>query len=136
MMREPMMAACLTAAVSIAGCGLLTGGGTSGGNGDGAQPGGDGADGVPVVRLSISNPNPGLGEEVVLACSVQSGGSDNTVFAFQPADGRLIVNTRTGRAIFIVEATDLAVVIGFTCTATNENGTSQRSNRQEMIPTA
>jgi hypothetical protein len=56
-------------------------------------------------------------------------------FEFEPEFGRLIVSAATGRASFIVDASDVGVALSFTCTATNANGASDSSNRVLVTPT-
>ncbi len=90
---------------------------------------------IPVVRLDVSNPSPQVNEEVVLTCSVVGGDAAGVRFDFQPADDRLFVNRTRGTASFIVEETDISVSFAFTCTATNETGTSGLSNQQVIIAT-
>ncbi len=90
---------------------------------------------VPVVRLTLSNPSPQVGEEVILRCEVVTGGSLGTTFAFQPDEGRLFVDRATGSASFIVEGSDIGVAFSFTCSATDDTGTSEPSNEQVIIPT-
>jgi len=109
------------------------------GSGDGSPPdGGGGGDGgsdqVPLVSLQASNTTPQLNEQVVLQCSIVSGGNGSTRFAFQPTLGRLIVNANTGRATFIVSETDLSVSFQFTCTAENDAGISDPSNEVVITP--
>lgn len=96
------------------------------------QPGGS----VPTVRLQVSNPSPQVNEEVILTCSVVSADAAGVTYAFQPADGRLFVNRARGTATFIVEESDVEVAFTFTCTATNEAGTSQPSNQLLIIATS
>lgn len=111
-----------------------TGGGLSA-NGDDDTPDGQIDGNVPVVALSVSNPVPQVNEQVVLTCSVVSGDAGGVTFDFQPATGRLIVNRTTGTATFIVQETDIGATFAFTCTAANEQGTSEPSREQMIIPT-
>ncbi len=90
---------------------------------------------VPVVRLGLSNSSPQVNEEVRLTCSVVGGDAGAVLFGFQPANGRLFINRVSGTASYIVEETDIAVAFAFTCTATNEAGTSRPSNEQVIIAT-
>ncbi|MEK7710867.1 MAG: hypothetical protein AAB341_03130 [Planctomycetota bacterium] len=109
------------------------------GGGDGSPPGGggdDGGDRVPVVSLQASNTTPQLNEQVVLQCSIVSGGNGSARFAFQPTSGRLIVNANTGRATFIVTETDLSISFQFTCTAENDAGLSDPSSEVVITPSA
>lgn len=89
---------------------------------------------IPTVSLTISNPTPQINEEVFLTCVVQTGLEANLSFAFQPA-GRLFVNTSTGRASLIIEASDIGSSFSFTCTATNSQGTSEPSPSRLITPT-
>jgi hypothetical protein len=108
------------------------------GSGDGSPPGGGGngggSDQVPLVSLQASNTTPQLNEQVVLQCSIVSGGNGSVRFAFQPTFGRLVVNANTGRATFIVSETDVGVSIHFTCTAEIDAGTSDPSNEVVITP--
>lgn len=127
------------AALGLLGCGVTTPlPPLPNGNGDGSPPGGGGDDGgndqVPLVSLQASNTTPQLNEQVVLQCSIVSGGSGSARFAFQPTSGRLIVNANTGRATFIVSETDLGVSSPFTCTGENDAGTSDPSNEVVITP--
>ena len=88
------------------------------------------------MRLEVSNPTPQVNEEVILTCLVVNGDSGGVTYAFQPANGRLFVDNAAGRATFIVEAADVGVAFTFTCTATNEAGTSQPSNQLLIIATS
>ena len=90
---------------------------------------------IPVVRLDLSNSSPQVNEEVRLTCSVVGGDAGGVVFDFQPANGRLFINRASGTASFIVEETDVGVEFAFTCTATNETGTSGPSNQRVIIAT-
>ena len=108
--------------------------GGSNGDDDGVPDGPNGGD-VPVVTLRVSNPVPQVNEQVVWTCSVVGGDAGGVAFDFQPASRRLMVNTTTGRATFIVQETDVGVAFAVTCTATNEHGTSEPSNEQMIIPT-
>ncbi len=100
---------------------------TNGGNG---EPG-DGVpdEGVPLVSLSVSNPSPQVNEDVILTCTAE-GGNSGLTFGFQPAIGRLFVNDRTGVATFTVAESDVGQAFSFTCTGTNDQGTSEPSNVQ------
>jgi hypothetical protein len=109
------------------------------GSGDGSPSGGggdDGGDQVPVVSLQASNATPQLNEQIVLQCSIVSGGNGSARFAFQSTSGRLIVNANTGRATFIVSETDLSVSFRFTCTAQDDVGTSEPSNEVVITPSS
>lgn len=112
--------------VLVAGCGLPVS------NNDGTDPmTGD----IPVVRLTLSNPTPQVNEEVILQCEIVTGGSPGVTFDFQPNDGRLFVDRATGTATFIVEGSDIGVAFSFTCSATNNVGTSEPSNELVIVPT-
>jgi hypothetical protein len=89
---------------------------------------------VPVASLTLSNPTPQVGEDVVLECSA-TGGGDGVTFAFQPSTALLQVDERRGTASFIVQVTDVGIALSVTCTATNEHGTSARSNALLITPT-
>lgn len=112
-----------------------TGGGLPGDR-NGEEPDRQGDATVPVVRLDVSNPSPQLNEEVILTCSVAAGDAGGVSFGFQPPDGRLFVNRRSGTAVFIVEEADIGSAFMFTCTGTNKNGTSEPSNEQLIIPSS
>lgn len=101
------------------------GNGEDGGNGGNGEP----ADGVPVVSLSVSNPTPQVNEDVILIC-IADGGNTGLTFDFQPAIGRLFVNDRTGVATLTVTESDVGQTFSFTCTGTNDQGTSEPSNVQ------
>ncbi len=103
------------------------------GQNEGSEPSVDGS--VPAVTLRVSNPSPQLNEEVLLTCSIISGDTAGVTFDFQPADGRLFVDHQAGTATFIVEQADSGAAFTFTCTATNQNGTSEPSDEQVIIPT-
>jgi hypothetical protein len=120
--------------------GFIVQDGTTGGSTDSSGGGGtDGEDSsgtsgdVPVVRLSVSNPNPVVNEEVVFTCRVIDGDGAGATFAFQPEDARLIVNSRLGTASYIVDQSDIGTELRVTCTATSAAGTSEPSNRQSII---
>lgn len=100
------------------------------------EPDGQPDAGVPVVRLSVSNPAPQVNEEVLLTCSVVNGDSGGVTFDFQPADGRLFVDHTAGTATFIVEQADIGVAFAFTCTGATQDGTSQPSNEELIVPTS
>ena len=107
---------------------------TGGSNGDVQPPDSNGTDGIPDVRLNVSNPNPLAGEEVLFTCTLVEGDSNGVTFAFQPAGGRLIVEAQSGTASYIVDQSDIGVELIVTCTATNAFGTSEPSNQQIIIP--
>lgn len=112
-----------------------SGNGTGGApdNGDNSPDGDTG--GVPVVRLMASNVSPQTGEEVVLNCDLISGSTQNLVFDFRPRSSRLIADVRSGRAIFVVDQTDIGIAQTFTCSASNVNGNGNASNLVTFIPT-
>ena len=89
---------------------------------------------VPAVTLAVSNPAPIVGEEVLLTCRLVEGDSDGATFHFQPPDSRLLVNQEAGTARLIVDQSDIGTEFTFTCTATNEEGTSEPSSAQTFIP--
>ena len=112
-------------------------GGDDGSNGE--PVGGDPDEGVsdeavPVVSLSVSNPTPQVNEDVILTCTAD-GGNNGLTFDFQPAIGRLFVNDRTGVATFTVDESDVGQTFSFTCTGTNDQGTSEPSNEQMILAT-
>ncbi len=108
----------------------------SDGDNSGADNTGDGPNGIPVVSLSLSNPNPQPNEQVLLSCAVVGESDGDVTFDFQPSSGRLFVNERAGSALFIVEESDIGTAFSFTCRATSEQGTSAPSNRQVILPTS
>jgi hypothetical protein len=83
---------------------------------------------VPEVQLTASNVAPMPNEEVELLCRVVNEADGPFTFAFQLALGRLIVDSEAGRAVFIVDASDVGTAIEFTCTAANDAGISDPSN--------
>ncbi len=101
-------------------------------NGDGSADG-PGTD-VPVATLTVSNPTPQVNEEVLLTCLVTNDVSGPLTYEFQPGDGRLFSDPRLGTASFFVEQADVGTAFVFTCTAANENGTSEPSNEQLITP--
>jgi hypothetical protein len=103
-------------------------------NGTIPPPDNDNAGQAPTVTLRASNQTPGLGEEVVLRCSIVSVDSSPATFAFQSSFGRLSVDEQAGTARFTVEESDLGTEITATCTATNDFGTSRPSNRVTILP--
>ena len=103
---------------------------------DGSQPNDTGSGGPrPVVTLTVRNPTPGLSETVILDCRRVGGSVAGTIFTFQPAGGRLVVDRVSGTARFVVDASDLNTALSFTCAATDENGASDPSNRVTVFPT-
>ncbi len=89
---------------------------------------------APRVRLDVSNPSPALDETVELRCMVVDADSDGVTFAFQPDDGRLLADAQAGVASFIVDASDISIGISYTCTGTNEFGTSAASDPVLILP--
>ena len=114
--------------------GSTNGSATDGSDGDDQPPDSNGPDGVPVVRLDVSNSNPLAGEELLFECTLVGGDPDGVTFAFQPAGGRLIVDPQSGTALYVVDQSDVGVELVVTCTATNAFGTSEPSNQQVIIP--
>lgn len=108
----------------------------NGGDDGGNDEPGDGVpeEGVPVVSLSASNPTPQVNEDVILTCTAD-GGNSGLTFDFQPTIGRLFVNDRTGVATFTVDESDVGQAFSFTCTGTNDQGTSEPSNEQMILAT-
>jgi hypothetical protein len=99
--------------------------------GNGPDAGDDGA--ALAVTLLVSNPAPRPNEQVNLTCSLVDGGGANVTFNFQPEDGRLVVDPDAGTASFIVQESDVGSALTYTCTASDENGTSEPSNSQIII---
>ena len=85
------------------------------------------------VTLRVSNPTPRANEQVTLTCMLTDGRAENVTFNFQPADGRLVVDPAAGTASFIVQESDVGVALIYTCTASDQNGTSEPSNSQTII---
>ncbi len=100
-------------------------------DGNGSDPGDDGA--ALSVTLRVSNPTPQPNEEVILTCTLISGSGANATFDFQPTIGRLIVDRTAGTASFIVNESDVGVALEFTCTASDENGAGEPSDPQTII---
>lgn len=113
----------------LPGDGSGSGGGGSGGNGSG----GGGSPTPLTVELVVSNPTPGLGEEVVLTCVLTPRGDAELMYSFQPSD-RLMIDSRRGTARFIVEVTDLGVSLSFRCTAFDGGAVDVRSSSVTVIP--
>ncbi len=113
--------------------GATNGAGSDGSGIDTTPPDTDDSDSVPVVHLYVSNANPFPGEEVVFTCRFVRGDSSGVTYAFLSSGGRLIVNERTGTASYIVDQSDAGAEFSVTCTATNDFGTSDTSNRQTII---
>ncbi len=110
----------------------------SGSNGDGGSGGGgSGGGGSPTpitAQLNVSNPSPGLGEEVVLTCAVSPTPDGTLTYSFEPMD-RLSVDARRGTARFIVDATDIGPSFSFRCSATDGEALTVRSPVRSVIPT-
>jgi len=109
----------------------------SSGDGDGQDglPDGNGDDPPPLrVALSVSNPTPQVNEQVFLKCAVTAGNAEGVIFSFQPSGGRLFVDQSAGVASFIVNETDVATSLTFTCAARNDLGETATS--QAVIVTA
>ena len=121
------------------GGGRGSGGGVAPDGENGLPPANGSAD-IPVVTLTASNTSPqadeDVAEEVLLVCVVEGGQGAGSAFAFQPDDGRLIVDEQTGTASFIPSAADVGQAFSYTCTATNALGTSAPSNQVTIIPQA
>lgn len=117
--------------------GRLPGNGGGGGPTDGnGIPPGNGQDGeTPVVTLTVSNPNPMINEEVLLRCSSTGGTGTGLTYAFQPAGPLVGINPGAGTAAFIPSEADVGTEFSFTCSATNEAGTSEPSEPRVIIPT-
>ncbi|RME39202.1 MAG: hypothetical protein D6788_05940 [Planctomycetota bacterium] len=104
-----------------------------GGSGDAGAGGGDVI--TPQVVLDVSNPAPQLNEELQLVCRVVNNAGGMIRFEFQPDDGRLVVDHEAGTAVLVIEPSDIGQTFDFTCTASNEAGTSNPSNVQTVAPT-
>ncbi len=129
MFRQPLIPLMMLAIATSSGCvpiEIPPDGGN--GNGDTPEPT------APQVVFTVSNPNPQINEEVLLTCSVVAGEGAGTTFDFQPSNGRLFAGAVAGTAAFLVEASDIGVAFTYTCTATNEHGTSESSNAQTILP--
>ena len=100
-------------------------------DGGGSGPGNGGTG--PAVSLRVSNPTPQLNEEVILTCVLVDGSGANVTFDFQSAGGRLLVDHNAGTARFIVQESDVGAALTFTCTASDESGTGNRSNSLTII---
>ena len=130
-----LLGGCVEILAALNGSLPQNGGGTSPLDGDGGTPV-DGPDGdLPVVTLTVSNPNPMINEEVLLRCSPAGGTGTGLTYAFQPAGLLVGINPGAGTAAFIPSEADAGTEFSFTCTAANEAGTSDPSNRQVIIPT-
>lgn len=88
------------------------------------------------VVLSVSNPNPQVGEEVFLSCNIVTGSAIDPFFDFQPTNRLIAIDTRNGSATLIVDQTDVGIEFTFTCTVTEASVTSDPSQPQSIIPTA
>ena len=88
------------------------------------------------VVLDVSNPNPQVGEEVFLTCTIIRGMAVGPAFDFQPSDRLVALDVINGSAVFIVDETDTGIEFTFTCTVTVSGVTSDPSPPQTIIPTA
>lgn len=98
---------------------------------------GDGASGIPIAALTVSNTTPQLNEEVTLTCRVAGGDNTGARFDFaasQPPATGLNVNRSAGRATFIVTESDLNNTFRFTCSVTTDAGQSAASSAQFVTP--
>jgi len=100
-------------------------------------PDGTGDDGGSTleIRLFVSNPTPGVGEQVVLSCTVIAGDATGASFSFEPAGALLSVDARQGTASWIVDQTDVDVATSFACGAVAADGSTARSPAVLVIPT-
>jgi hypothetical protein len=116
---------------------LIDSGGT-GGNGDDSgevdPPVVDPGDRPFSVRLTASNTNPGLGEQVSFECTVESGDATGVRFQFDSSDSRLVTGAVPGRAAFIVTQSDIGVELSVRCSAENAAGDSDQSDEIRVIP--
>ncbi len=97
--------------------------------------GGDAAVSDLQLRLLVSNPSPGVGEQVFATCEVIAGDSTGLVFSFTPADARLVVDGQSGTATWIVDQTDIGIALSLTCRATSPDGSSAVSPAALIIAT-
>ena len=131
-----LLGGCVEILAALNGGFPVDGGGTNPPDGNGGSPG-NGTDGyAPVVTLTVSNPNPTVNEEVLLRCSPAAGSNGGLTYAFRPAGLLVGINTVAGTGVFIPSEADVGTEFSFTCTGTNQAGTSDPSNRQVIIPTA
>jgi hypothetical protein len=123
----------------VVGCaGMPAGNGGGNDNSNGTPPPDNGGMGsVPRVSLSVSNPTPSLGEEVLLRCVVLEGGENGepVTIDFQPQTLRLAVDQAAGTASFVISEPDLGTELSATCTAANRHGVSPPSNSVRIFPT-
>ncbi len=103
-------------------------------DGGGGTPSDGTSDDRPVVTLTVSNNNPVVNEEVLLRCTLTTGGPAGVSYAFEPAGVLVGVNPASGTAAFIPSAPDVGTEFRFTCIATTDAGTSEPSNTQVLIP--
>jgi hypothetical protein len=76
-----------------------------------------------------------MNETVTLTCSLDAGSPAGLTFDFQPNNLRLEEDRTAGTAEFTPSESDLGSELTATCTATNDFGTSNRSNSVTVIPT-
>lgn len=126
----PRLIGCFVALLWFPACGTLSPvDGVDGGSADGMTP-------QPSdlrVSLTVSNPTPTVGEQVVFQCVLVEGPSDDVSYAYQGGGGRLTVDSRTGRASWIVNESDVGASLRLTCTAANQQETSEPSNAVTVI---
>lgn len=102
---------------------------------DNGEPPGDGTTTeVPQVTLAVSNSSPSANEEVALACRSVFGSAPATSFAFLPTGVLLDINTVAGTAVFLPSESVINTEFTFTCTGTNQAGTSVPSPAVTVIP--
>ncbi len=88
---------------------------------------------VPSVTLTVNNPSPQVLEPVVLTCRTTNTPGGSVTYSFSP-DNRLVVDSLTGQATFIVNEADVNASLTFTCSASNEAGASAPSTPAIVIP--
>lgn len=87
------------------------------------------------VNLAASNLAPTVNEELQLTCTVIEGDPLGVTYAFLPELGRLVVDGNAGTASLVITEADIGVSYEFTCTATDEDGTSPPSNSVIVVGT-
>jgi len=113
---------------------MMTAGGRPPAGGNGLDPPNGTPNGITLaVVLTVSNPSPNVGEEVILQCRVVEGDPTGATFSFQPTNLSLITDERRGTARLVIDASFAGSELGFTCTASNGSDTSSPSNRQTII---